>query len=427
MVEQARDNTNAPPLYARSGLVAALDIGSTKTVCLIARVEPDSLRIVGSSVRESRGLRAGSVVDLAEAVASIGDCVSEAEDRAGLRVQNVLMSVNCGAPIDVSVNAAIEVGGELVNDAHVGALLNEGVARCQIEGCDILQSEPTGYVVDDARGVRDPSGMFCQNLGVTMHAVAVRTPPYTNLKLAVERSRLRVSAPLFSAYASGLAVLSEDEKNLGVTVIDMGGGTTSVAVFADGHLAHVDVIPAGGQLVTSDLARMLSAPVATAERIKVLYGAALGDLESGEADVVPVQQMGEEGEENAVRFARSMLTRIIQARLEEIFLEVQSRLRKSGFDVAVGTRTVLTGGAAQMAGARELAVRVLNKQVRIGKPLSSIGLPATAAGPDYSCAAGLILAGATLPIERLNPVVRKNRHEISSKSWLARLTRHLVG
>jgi cell division protein FtsA len=413
--------------YARNGLVAALDIGSTKTVCLIGRVEADALRIVGRDVRASRGLKAGAVVDLNDAVQSIGDCVSAAEEQAGVRVQSVLISVGCGSPCDVTAQTAMTIGGALVGDAHLSALLAEGHNRCQSEGLEVLQSEPAGYVVDDTRGVHDPSGMFCQQLGVSMHAVAVRIPPLTNLRLAVERCRLRVSAPIFSAYASGLAVLSADEKQLGATVIDMGGGTTSVAVFMDDHLAHVDVVPVGGQLVTADLARILSAPMTTAERIKVLYGAALGDLETGAADVVAVQQMGEEGEENAVRFPRSTLTRIIQVRLEEIFGEVQTRLRNSGFDVAAGRRAVLTGGCSQMAGVRELATRVLNKQVRIGKPLSAIGLPATMAGPEYSCVAGLVFAGATLPPERLNSENLRIPHETSTKSWFARLTGGLMG
>src|SRR5262249_20881961 len=155
---------------------------------------------------------------------------------------------------------------------------------------------------------------------------------------------LNVIGTLFSPYASGLATLTEDEKQLGATVIDMGGGVTSVAVFMEGQLVHADVVPMGGSLVTSDLARMLSAPVSAAERIKALYGAALGDIETS-TDVIAVPQMGEDTDEFASRVPRSMLTRIIQPRLEEIFAQVQERLRSSGFDVAAGRRAVLTGGA----------------------------------------------------------------------------------
>ena len=206
----------------------------------------------------------------------------------------------------------------------------------------------------------------------------------------------------------------------------MGGGVTSIAVFLEGHLVHSDVVPMGGQQVTSDLARMLAAPISAAERAKTLYGAALGDMEAG-ADVIPLAQMGEDGDDSAMRVPRSMLTRIIQARLEEIFGQVQSRLRASGFDVAAGRRAVLTGGACQLAGTRELAGRVLNKQVRIGRPQSFPGLPAASAGPDYATAVGLLMAGATLPPEALNPELASRPSETQGKGWLGRLTGGLFG
>jgi len=205
-------------------------------------------------------------------------------------------------------------------------------------------------------------------------------------------------------------------------VIDMGGGTTSIAVFLEGHLVHADVVPMGGFAVTSDIARMLAAPLAAAERTKTLYGAAMGDMDGG-ADVVSVAQMGEEGEDSALRLPRSMLTRIIQARLEEIFGEVQTRLRASGFDVAAGRRAVLTGGACQLAGTRELAARILNKQVRIGRPQAFAGLAAASAGPDYATAIGLLMAGATMPPELLNPDIAMGPAKSNTESWLSRLTR----
>jgi cell division protein FtsA len=243
-----------------------------------------------------------------------------------------------------------------------------------------------------------------------------------NLKLAVERCHLHVVGNLFGAYASGISTLTEDEKQIGATVIDMGGGTTSIAVFLEGHLVHADVVPVGGAAVTHDIARMLAAPLAAAERTKTLYGAAMGDMD-GSADVVAVAQMGEEGDDAALRLPRSMLTRIIQARLEEIFGEVQTRLRASGFDVAAGRRAVLTGGACQLAGTRELAARILNKQVRIGRPATFHGLAAASAGPDYATAIGLLMAGATMPPELLNPEIAIGSSNSKHESWLNRLTR----
>jgi cell division protein FtsA len=321
----------------------------------------------------------------------------------------------------------LALDGALVTDAHLRDLLGEGRSKCQAEGYGIIQSAPTSYVIDEARGVRDPLGMYGQRIGVAMHAVAVKPSPLANLKLAVERCHLNVAASLFAPYASGLAVLSEDEMQLGATVIDMGGGVTSIAVFLEGHLVYADVVPIGGQQVTADLARMLAAPLSAAERAKVLYGAALGDLETGAADVVSIAQMGEEGDENDLRVPRSMLTRIIQARLEEIFLEVQTRLRNSGYDVAAGRRVVLTGGACQLAGVRELAGRVLNKQIRIGKPRGFAGLPASSAGPDYATAIGLLMAGATMPPDVLNPELVAAPKDSHGKGWLNRLTGGLFG
>jgi len=427
MGESLRVRASANPTAAfRPGQVAALDIGSSKVVCLIGRAEPGNLRVVGAALRESQGLRSGTVTSLEQVEDAIGEAVQAAENLADTRIQSVLISVNCGQPMSVTSRAALALEGELVSDSHLHALLAEGRARCAVEGHELIQSAPTSYVVDEARGVRDPSGMFCQRIGVTMHAVAVKPSPLQNLKLAVERRHLTVAAALFAPYASGLATLTPDEMQLGATVIDMGGGVTSIAVFIEGALVHADVVPMGGSHVTADLARMLAAPISAAERLKTLYGAALGDIESG-TDIVAVPQMGEDGEEDTVRVPRSMLTRIIQPRLEEILSEVQSRLRASGYDVAAGRRAVLTGGASQLAGMRELTQRVLNKQVRIGRPKSFTGLPASSAGPDYSTALGLLMAGATMPPEALNPELANLPRETHQNSFFRRLAGGLFG
>ncbi len=393
---------NAQATSFRTGMIAVLDIGSSKVVCLIGRAEPGSLRVVGAALRESQGIKSGTVTGLEQAEEAIREAVAAAENHADTRIQNVLISVSCGAPTSVNARAAIALDGALVADDHLHALIREGRARCTMEGYEIIQARPTAYVVDEARGVRDPRGMFCQRIGVAMHAVAVKPSPLQNLKLAVERCHLTVAGALFAPYASALSTLTPDEKQLGATVIDMGGGVTSVAVFMEGEMVHADVVPMGGAHVTADLARMLAAPLSAAERIKTLYGAALGDIETG-TDTVAVPQMGEDGEEGAPRVPRSMLTRIIQPRLEEILSEVNTRLRASGFDVAAGRRAVITGGACQLAGTRELAQRILNKQVRIGRPQTFNGLPAASAGPDYATALGLLMAGATMPPEALNP------------------------
>jgi cell division protein FtsA len=408
----------------RPGLVAALDIGTSKIVCIIGRVEGGALKVLGSALRESAGLRAGTVTSLEAAEESIRDCVAAAESMADARIQNVLIGVNCGQPVSVTSRAVMALDGALVADEHLRVLLQEGRNRCRLEGHEIIQSAPTTYVVDEARGVKNPSGMFCQKIGVAMHAVAVKPSPLQNLKLAVERCHLNVAGTLFAPYASGLSVLTEDEKQIGCTLIDMGGGVTSMAVFQEGNLVHADVVPLGGFAVTSDISRLLSAPLSAAERVKTLFGAALGEMDAG-TDVVAVPQMGEQGEDTALRVPRSMLTRIIQARLEETFTAVQERLKASGYEVAAGKRAVLTGGASQLAGVRDLAGRMLGKQVRQGRPQGFPGLAAASVGPDCATVIGLLMAGATMPPEIINPDLADRLNEAGSRqgaSWLSRLT-----
>jgi cell division protein FtsA len=387
--------------HARSGLIAALDVGSSKIACIIGRAEQGGIQVLGSSLHESQGIRSAAVTNLDLAERSIREAVGAAEQLADLRIQDVILAVQCGQPKSLIARAEAAPAGELVNDSHLRALLGDAKRRCREDGYETIQAAPTGYVVDSSRGVSDPRGMFCERLGVSVHAVAVRSGPLQNLRLAVERCHLTIARQLYAPYASGLATLTPDETSLGVTLVDIGAGCTSVAVFLEDVLVYADSVPLGGAHITADVAKMLSAPLAAAERIKTLYGSALGELDAA-GDLIEVPLMGEEGGASE-RVRRSVLTRIIQARLEEIFGEVQERLVKSGFDVAAGRRAVLTGGSAQLAGTRELAGRLLNKQVRIGRPQTFPGLPAATAGPAYATALGLLISGATSPPESNDP------------------------
>jgi cell division protein FtsA len=423
MAEITKMRTAHSTAAYRPGLVAVLDVGTSKTVCLIGRADHGKMQVLGAALRESNGMRGGTVVGLESCQESILDAVAAAENMADTRIQNVVISVNCGQPVSVSGRAIASLDGQLVSNAHLRVLLAEGRNKCSLDGHEIIQSAPTSYVVDEARGVKNPLGMYCQRIGVAMHAVAVRPSPLHNLRIAIERSHLTVVGTQFAAYASGIAALTDDEKQLGAIVIDLGGGCTSIAVFNEGHLVHADVVPMGGQQITEDLSRMFSTPLSAAERIKTLWGAALGDLEAS-ADVIAVPQMGEDEEGASRRIPRSTLTRVIQARVEEILAHVQQRLRTSGYDVAVGRRAVLTGGGSQLSGVRDLAERILNKQVRLGRPQMFPGMPASA-GPDYATAVGLLMVGATMAPEALNPEVAAEPEK--GGGWFNRLTGGLLG
>jgi cell division protein FtsA len=254
---------------------------------------------------------------------------------------------------------------------------------------ELIHCVPVGYTIDGSRGIRDPRGMYGERLGVNMHLITASTGAVRTLVTCIQRCHLEVAALIVSPYASALSALVEDEMNLGATVIDMGGGTTSIAVFYDGKLVHSDSVPIGGAHVTSDIARGLSTPLAHAERMKTLYGSCLPSA-TDDREIIDVPLVGEEDREHANHVPRSILTSIIQPRIEETFEQARALLETSGFDRRAGRRVVLVGGASQLQGVPELAAQVLDKQVRRGRPLRLLGLAEATGGPAFATAAGLL-------------------------------------
>ncbi|HSV28944.1 MAG TPA: cell division protein FtsA [Candidatus Omnitrophota bacterium] len=374
----------------RSGLIAALDVGSTKVCCFIARVQDDGTpRIVGIGHQVARGMRNGAVVDLEELEHSIRASVDHAEEMAGERIKAVVVNVAGGQPQSASVKVEVSMNGHPVNEADIRRMLDHGRAHHESADRELIHAIPVDYTIDGNEGIKDPRGMFGERLGVAIHVISANVGPVRNLTTVVNRCHLDLEARVVNPYASGLACLVDDEKELGVTCIDMGGGTTSIAVFLGGQLVHTDVIPVGGHHVTNDIARGLSTPLSYAERMKTLYGSAIpSPADDREMLKVPLVGEDEDGASNQV--PRSMLIQIIQPRLEETFELVRSHLEHGGFDKLAGRRVVLTGGASQMQGVRDLAGLVLDKQVRLGRPVGFQGLPEATGGPAFSTCAGLL-------------------------------------
>jgi cell division protein FtsA len=374
----------------RNGLIAALDVGTTKVCCFIARVqEGGEARVIGIGHHLSRGLRCGAVVDMDEAETSIRAAVDAAEQMAGERVSGVVVNLSGGAPKSSNLTVEVAINGHAVGDADIRRMFD----HCRQHGIsperELIHAIPLGYTIDGSDGISDPRGMYGERLGVTVHQISAATGPVRNLAKVVHRGHLEIDSRVVSPYASGLACLVDDEKELGAICIDMGGGTTSLAVFLDGHVVHSDVIPVGGLHVTNDIARGLSTPVTQAERLKTLYGSAQASP-ADDREMLKVPLVGEEEEDASNQVPRSMLAQIIQPRLEETFEMVRSRLEETGFDKIAGRRAVLTGGASQLQGARELATMILDKQVRIGRPAGVLGLAEATGGPAFATCAGLL-------------------------------------
>ena len=377
-------------VMVRNGVIAALDIGTTKVCCFVAHTdEAGQLQISGVGHHRASGMRNGQVVNMDAAEASVRAAVDAAEQMANERIDKVFVNMTCGNPRSSQVEVELAVSGHQIKETDVRLVMEHAGGHFDADDRELIHCIPTGYSIDGANGIIDPRGMYGDRLGVNIHLVTAALGQSRNLSTVIERCHLEVEDRVVSAYASGLACLVEDEKELGVTVIDMGGGTTSVSVFQEGHIAFVESIPIGGNHVTGDVAKGLSTPVLKAERLKTVYGSVI-QTPSDTRELLKVPLVGEEDENSANEVPKSMLVQIIQPRLEETFELVRGLLDASGYSKIAGRRVVITGGASQLEGVRDLAELVLDKQVRLGRPKMIKGLPDSVSGPAFSTAAGLL-------------------------------------
>lgn len=414
----------------KTAVLSALDIGTSKIVCLIAKLDPvetpealrgrtHRCRILGIGHQRSAGLKGGVIVDLEAAEAAIRRAVDAAERMAGVQVESVIVNITGGRIGSQHYHAAVRIGERAVAESDVHRVLEACAARTQEQGKAVLHSLPTGFSIGDMRNVRDPKGMMCDELAADMHVVSGDATAVRNLMLAVERCHLAVEGVVATPYAAGLAALVDDEVELGTTVVDMGGGTTSFAVFAGGSLVHVDAVAVGGNHVTMDIARGFNTRLADAERLKTLYGACIASV-SDERETVAVTLAGDDGD-HPTHVPKSQLVRIIRPRVEEILELVRDRLKASGFAANSSSRIILTGGASQMTGMAESAKRILSGQVRLGRPLGIQGLPESAKSPSFSASVGLLIYPQAAKIEYFRPRRRSAGDANGTHGYFARV------
>lgn len=384
----------------RSGVVAALDIGTDKIVCLIARLRPQppqevlrrrthAVEVIGFSHTESHGIKAGSVIELNEAEAAIRHAVDRAERMANCQIDSVIVSLSAGRPRSELFAASVDVPGE-VRDRDIARVMAAGNRLSVRDRRVVLHSLPLGYGVDAERGIRDPRGMLGSRFTVDMHVITADIAAARNLMLAIERCHLSVEAMALSPYVAGLSALADDEADLGAAVVDLGAGTTTMAVFSAGRFVHADGFALGGRHVTMDIARGLSASLQDAERIKTLYGNVLSGT-MDDRDMIGVPAVSGDDREPPQFVSRATLTRIIKPRMEEILEMVRDRLAASPFASEPRGRVIATGGGAELTGFAELAARMLGRPVRIGRPLGISGLPEGGKGAAFAAAAGLLV------------------------------------
>jgi cell division protein FtsA len=397
----------------RSALVAVLDVGTSKIACLIARLKPQppkdvlrrrthTIEVLGFGHTLARGMKAGVVVDLADAEEAMRQAVDLAERSAKMQLESVVVSMSAGKPASELISASVNVTSPTVTDGDIARVLSAGSQYSVRAGRAILHSLPIGYTLDDSTGIRDPRGMVGRRFGIYMHVMTVDVSVARNLMLAIERCHLNVEGMVASPYAAGLSALADDEADLGAALIDIGAGTTTIAAFSGGRFVHGSGFALGGQHVTMDIARCLKARISDAERIKNLYGSVIAGT-SDERDMITIPPVDDDDDGAPQFVSRAQLVRIIKPRIEEILEIVRDRLSASPFANEPRGQVILTGGAAQLAGLSELASQMLGRPARIGRPLGIAGLPEEARGPAFAVATGLLVYPQAAHVEHFEP------------------------
>ncbi|MEZ5691694.1 MAG: cell division protein FtsA [Rickettsiales bacterium] len=391
--------TNKVLKKSGSNGVAVLDIGTAKIACFIANIDTaGEIKITGIGHQLSKGIKSGVITDFAEAETSIANAVHAAEQMAGENIENVIVSLSGGNLNSRNVAVEMSLFGEEVADRDIMDIIEQARASVAHDEHEVLHSVPVSYYLDGAKGIMDPRKMFGKKLGADVHMIVGLASVMRNITHCIGRCHLNVEEYIAAPYASALSCLEEDEKQLGVTLIDMGAGATSFCIMAGGKNIYTDSIPIGGAHATNDIARGLSTSLSHAERLKTLHGSAIATA-SDDQIMLDVPPLGEEDSDDVNSMPRSMLVGIIRPRMEEIFEMIRSKIELSNLSTVAGKRVVLTGGASQLLGAREMASNILGKQVRLGRPHMIAGLADSVSGPAFSTALGMLEYRVKKPIE----------------------------
>ncbi|HKT14719.1 MAG TPA: cell division protein FtsA [Allosphingosinicella sp.] len=392
----------APPPVRK--LVTALDIGSSKVSALIAEPGDDGeLRIMGTGQRESRGVRRGFIADMERAEATIREAVEQAERIAGINIDDVFVGMSAGGLVGSVASVELEIGGRRVESEDLDQLFAVGRESIDPQGRMILHALPALYTLDGLQGVKKPLGLHADRLAVDIHVVAADPSPVRNLDLCVRSAHLGVSAIVASPVAAGKACLSEEERELGVALVELGGGVTNVSVFAGGMLVGLKSLQTGSIDITDDIASAFGTRRGDAERMKCFYGSAMTSPRDNHdmIELAPIAG-GEDGTESS-RITRAQLIAVIRQRLEHLTGEIAVALKDLGFAGPFGRQVVLTGGGAELKGIADYAQGVLGRAVRVGRPKMP-GLPDAHSGPAFSTLAGLaqFAASKELDLRQIN-------------------------
>lgn len=378
-------------------MIVGLDIGTSKVVAIVGEINADGgLSIVGIGRHRSRGLKKGTVVNIESTVQSIQRAVEEAELMAGCRIHSVYAGIAGSHIRSLNSHGIVAIRDREVYPADIERVIDAAQAVAIPADQKILHILPQEYIIDAQEGVKEPLGMSGVRLEAKVHLVTCATNAYQNIEKCIRRCGLETDEIILEQLASSYSVLTEDEKELGVCIVDIGGGTTDIAIFTEGAIRHTGVIPIAGDQVTNDIAMALRTPTENAEELKIKYACALSQLASPD-DMIKVPGVGERPPRE---LSRQALADVVEPRYDELFHLIQAEIRHSGFADMLAAGMVLTGGTSKMEGVVELAEEIFHMPVRIGMPYEVSGLTDIVRNPTYSTGVGLLLYGLKQANER---------------------------
>ena len=371
-------------------MIVGLDIGTSKVVALVGDIGADGeLEIVGIGSHPSRGMKKGVVVNIESTVQSIQRAIEEAELMAGCQIHSVFAGIAGNHIRSMNSHGIVAIRDGEVVQADIERVLDAAQAVAIPADQKVLHILPQEYVIDNQEGVREPRGMSGVRLEAKVHLVTCAMNAVQNIEKCIRRCGLEVEDVILEQLASSYSVLTEDEKELGVCMVDIGGGTTDIAIFTEGAIRHTAVIPIAGDQVTNDIAMALRTPTQHAEEIKIRYACALAKL-AGPEETIKVPSVGERPPRD---LSRQALAEVVEPRYDELFTLIQAELRRSGFEDMIPAGIVLTGGTAKMEGAVELAEEIFHMPVRLGVPQEFKGLADVVRNPIYATGVGLLHYG----------------------------------
>lgn len=375
---------------SEKNMIVGLDIGTSKVVAIVGEVTTEgNIEIIGIGSHPSRGMKKGVVVNIESTVHSIQRAIEEAELMAGCQIHSVYTGIAGSHIRSLNSHGIVAIRDKEVTPSDVERVIDAARAVAIPADQKILHILPQEFIIDNQEGIREPVGMSGVRLEAKVHLVTGAVSAAQNIIKCVRRCGLEVDDIILEQLASSYSVLTEDEKELGVCLVDIGGGTTDIAVFTEGSIRHTAVIPIAGDQVTNDIAVALRTPTQYAEEIKIKYACALAQLASSD-ETIEVPSVGDRASR---RLARHTLAEVVEPRYEELLALVQAELRRSGFEDLVAAGIVLTGGSSKMEGLVDLAEEVFHMPVRLGTPQYVAGLVDVVRNPIYATGVGLLLFG----------------------------------